>query len=282
MTLFFQQFVNGIALGSVYSLVALGLTLVYGVLKVPNFAHGALYMAGAYVSYVMLTSFGASYVVAMAVSVAVLAVLGGSMEWLVFRRLEGKTPVHAMIAALGLLFFMEGTADVIWGLAFTERFCGSVSWADRVAEVNGGTRRLLRDVRYRVPYECLLPSYRQELLTALFPEDGAASSGWRHQVRRGDGGQLETLWSIARWFTGSGENYREIRTFNDLKDETIAVGQAILVPTRLLLPIFREPVESFAVASSQSSNAQVMSVARLADVADTLRTRIMIGLPGLG
>ena len=120
MTLFFQQFVNGIALGSVYSLVALGLTLVYGVLKVPNFAHGALYMAGAYVSYVMLTSFGASYVVAMAVSVAVLAVLGGSMEWLVFRKLEGKTPVHAMIAALGLLFFMEGTADVIWGPAFRQ------------------------------------------------------------------------------------------------------------------------------------------------------------------
>ena len=120
MTLFLQQFVNGIALGSVYSLVALGLTLVYGVLKVPNFAHGALYMAGAYVSYVMLTSFGASYIVAMAVSVVVLAVLGGSMEWLVFRRLEGKTPVHAMIAALGLLFFMEGTADVIWGPTFRQ------------------------------------------------------------------------------------------------------------------------------------------------------------------
>jgi len=120
LTLFFQQFVNGIALGSVYSLVALGLTLVYGVLKVPNFAHGALYMAGAYVSYVMMTSFGASYVVAMAVSVAVLAVLGGSMEWLVFRKLEGKTPVHSMIAALGLLFFMEGTADVIWGPTFRQ------------------------------------------------------------------------------------------------------------------------------------------------------------------
>jgi len=120
LTLFLQQFVNGIALGSVYSLVALGLTLVYGVLKVPNFAHGALYMAGAYVSYVMLTSFGASYIVAMAVSVVVLAVLGGSMEWIVFRRLEGKTPVHSMIAALGLLFFMEGTADVIWGPTFRQ------------------------------------------------------------------------------------------------------------------------------------------------------------------
>lgn len=120
MTLFVQQFVNGIALGSVYSLVALGLTLVYGVLKVPNFAHGALYMAGAYVAYVMLTSVGTPYVVAIVVSMAVLAVLGGAMEWLVFRRLEGRSPVHAMIAALGLLFFMEGTADVIFGADFRQ------------------------------------------------------------------------------------------------------------------------------------------------------------------
>ena len=111
---------NGIALGSVYSLVAFGLTLVYGVLKVPNFAHGALYMAGAYVTYAMMTSLGTSYVVAMAVSMAVLAVMGGAMEWLVFRRLEGRGPVHSMIAALGLLFFMEGTADVIWGPDFRQ------------------------------------------------------------------------------------------------------------------------------------------------------------------
>jgi len=77
-------------------------------------------MAGAYVTYVMLTSFATSYIFAMTISVAVLAGLGGSMELLVFRRLEGKSPVHAMIAALGLLFFMEGTADVIWGPDFRQ------------------------------------------------------------------------------------------------------------------------------------------------------------------
>ena len=118
MTLFLQQFVNGIALGSVYALVALGLTLVYGVLKVPNFAHGALYMAGAYVVYVMLTTLGGSYPLAIVVSIVVIAAMGGAMEFVVFRRLEGKTAVHAMIAALGVLFFLEGTADVIWGPDF--------------------------------------------------------------------------------------------------------------------------------------------------------------------
>jgi branched-chain amino acid transport system permease protein len=120
LTLFFQQLVNGIALGSVYALVALGLTLVYGVLKVPNFAHGALYTAGAYVAFVVLTSLGYPYVVAVVAAVAVVALLGAAMERVVFRPLEGKSPVHAMIAALGLLFFLEGTADVIWGPDFRQ------------------------------------------------------------------------------------------------------------------------------------------------------------------
>jgi len=118
LTLFLQQFVNGIALGSVYALVALGLTLVYGVLKVPNFAHGALYMAAAYVVYEMLGRTGSSYPVAIVVSIVLIAVMGGAMQLVVFRRLEGKSAVHAMIAALGVLFFLEGTADVIWGPDF--------------------------------------------------------------------------------------------------------------------------------------------------------------------
>jgi branched-chain amino acid transport system permease protein len=120
LTLFLQQLVNGIALGSVYALVALGLTLVYGVLKVPNFAHGALYTAGAYVAYVMLTGVGAPYVLAVGAAMAVVAALGAAVQWVVFRPLEGKSPVHAMIAALGVLFFLEGTADVIWGPDFRQ------------------------------------------------------------------------------------------------------------------------------------------------------------------
>lgn len=120
MSLFLQQLVNGIATGSVYSLVALGLTLVYGVLKVPNFAHGALYMLSAYVVYVLLTSLGIPYVFSTLAAIAVLAVVGAAMEWLVFRPLEGKTPIHAMIAALGVLFFMEGGAQAIWGPNFRQ------------------------------------------------------------------------------------------------------------------------------------------------------------------
>jgi branched-chain amino acid transport system permease protein len=96
LTLFLQQLVNGIALGSVYALVALGLTLVYGV----------------------LTGLQAPYVIAIAASVVAIGVLGALMEVAVFQHLEGKSGVHMMIAALGVLFFLEGTADVIWGPDF--------------------------------------------------------------------------------------------------------------------------------------------------------------------
>ena len=113
MTLFFQQLVNGVALGSVYSLVALGLTLVYGVLKVPNFAHGALYTAGAYVSYVALDSLELPYAVALVGAMVIVAAIAALMQWTVFRPIENRSAVHAMIAALGVLFFLEGTADVI-------------------------------------------------------------------------------------------------------------------------------------------------------------------------
>lgn len=118
MSLFLQQFGNGIALGSVYSLVALGLTLVYGVLHIPNFAHGALYMAGAYVTYVLVTSAGVPYFAAIPVSVVVLAVIGALMERLTFRPLEGRSPIHYMIVSLGALFVFEGIADMIWGAEF--------------------------------------------------------------------------------------------------------------------------------------------------------------------
>lgn len=115
MSLFFQQFANGIALGSVYSLVALGLTLVYGVLKIPNFAHGAFYMLAGYATYMLLVSAGVAYPLAVVASIVILSLIGAASEWIVFRPLEGETPIHAMIAALGLLFFLEGTADLFWG-----------------------------------------------------------------------------------------------------------------------------------------------------------------------
>jgi branched-chain amino acid transport system permease protein len=118
LNIFFQQLLNGLTLGSVYALVALGLTLVYGILHIPNFAHGALYMVGAYVAFYLVGSLGANYWVAMAgaaVAVAGLAVLS---DRLVFHRLRNAPPLHDMIAAIGLLLFLEAGAQAIWGAEF--------------------------------------------------------------------------------------------------------------------------------------------------------------------
>jgi branched-chain amino acid transport system permease protein len=120
MELFLQQLVNGIALGSVYSLAALGLTLVFGVLRIPNLAHGALYMIGAYVTYFALTSYGIPYIAAIGVAAVILALVGILMERLVFHPLRNAPHTHHLIAAVGLLFFLQSGAQVLWGSQFRE------------------------------------------------------------------------------------------------------------------------------------------------------------------
>lgn len=118
MSLFIQQILNGLTLGSVYALVALGLTLVYGILHIPNFSHGALFMVGAYVAFVLIGSLGANYWVALAGAAAFTALVAMASERLVFDRLRDAPPLHDMIAAIGLLLFFEAVAHAIWGAEF--------------------------------------------------------------------------------------------------------------------------------------------------------------------
>ena len=118
MDLFLQQILNGLTLGGIYSLVALGLTLVYGILHVPNFAHGAFYMAGAFVSFHLMNAYGLNYWVAMAGSAVAVAALATLSERLVFHPLRAASGLHPMIAAIGVLLFLEAGAQAIWGADF--------------------------------------------------------------------------------------------------------------------------------------------------------------------
>ena len=118
MDLFLQQVLNGLTLGGIYSLVALGLTLVYGILHVPNFAHGAFYMAGAFVSFHLIQAFGLNYWIAMIGSAACVAALATLAERLVFHPLRNASGLHPMIAAIGVLLFLEAGAQAIWGADF--------------------------------------------------------------------------------------------------------------------------------------------------------------------
>jgi amino acid/amide ABC transporter membrane protein 1, HAAT family (TC 3.A.1.4.-) len=120
LTTVLQQLFNALALGGVYALVALGLTLVYGVMKIPNFAHGGLYMLGAYLSYAGISSLGLGYVPALLLSAVVVALLAALMERVIFFPLRNAPHVQPMIAALGVLFFLEAGVQLIWGADFKQ------------------------------------------------------------------------------------------------------------------------------------------------------------------
>jgi branched-chain amino acid transport system permease protein len=118
MHLFFQELLNGLVVGSIYALVALGLALVYGTMKIPNFAHGHLYMMGAYVAFFGVTIAHIGYWPAMLLAVVVLAAFGALLERLVFRPLRDAPPINAVIAAVGVLFFLEALAQLWFGADF--------------------------------------------------------------------------------------------------------------------------------------------------------------------
>ncbi|WP_425145538.1 branched-chain amino acid ABC transporter permease [Deinococcus sp.] len=131
MIIFFQQLLNALALGGAYSLVALGLTLVYGVMKIPNFAHGGLYMVGAYVTWALLSSLGVPYFLALGLSAVALGLLAMLLERAVFYPLRAAPHIHPMIAALGVLFFLEAGVQLIWGPDFkllNSPVTGVVNW----------------------------------------------------------------------------------------------------------------------------------------------------------
>lgn len=118
MTLFLQQLINGLALGGIYCLAAVGLTLVFGVLGFPNLAHGAIYMLGGYVTYSMMVDVGLPYVAAIVCAALVLAVIGVVFERLVFHPLRTAPHTHHMIATVGVMFFVLSVVQEVWGTGF--------------------------------------------------------------------------------------------------------------------------------------------------------------------
>ena len=118
MTLFIQQLINGLALGGIYCLAAVGLTLVFGVLGFPNLAHGALYMLGGYFTYAMLVDVGLPYVVAIVIAAVILAVIGIAFERLIFHPLRNAPHTHHMIATVGVMFFLISLVQEVWGTGF--------------------------------------------------------------------------------------------------------------------------------------------------------------------
>jgi branched-chain amino acid transport system permease protein len=118
VSLFLQQTMNGIMVGSIYALVALGLTLEYGILNIPNFAHGVLYTVGAYLTFLVVVSLGLNYWIAILCAMAALAIIGMIVHRLVYRPLVNAPHLNSFIAAIGLIFMFKAGMLLIWGPDF--------------------------------------------------------------------------------------------------------------------------------------------------------------------
>jgi len=110
-----QALLNGFGLAMVYVLVALGLTLIFSILEIINFAHGEFYMLGGYVTYYVYAVFGVNYFVTLALAIATVGVAGVLAERVIFHDLRGKA-LNAFIVSLGLLWVMQAGAQLGFGV----------------------------------------------------------------------------------------------------------------------------------------------------------------------
>ncbi len=114
---FLSYVINGISLGSVYAIIALGYTMVYGIAKMLNFAHGDVIMIGAYVAFSATSMLGLPMVVSVLLAVIVCTLLGITIEKLAYKPLRQATSLAVLITAIGVSYFLQNSALLIWGSA---------------------------------------------------------------------------------------------------------------------------------------------------------------------
>lgn len=112
---FLTNLISGLSLGSVYAIIALGYTMVYGISKMLNFAHGDIIMIGGYVSFVLTMYVGMNGWVALLVAMVVCTLLGILIERLAYRPLRGTGSLAVLITAIGVSYFLQNSALLIWG-----------------------------------------------------------------------------------------------------------------------------------------------------------------------
>ena len=110
-----EQFINGLNLGSIYALMALGYTMVYGIAKMLNFAHGDIIMVGAYTLSLVMTNLGMPPIVAILASIIVCSVLGVTIEKVAYKPLRNASPLTVLITAIGVSYFLQSVALLVFG-----------------------------------------------------------------------------------------------------------------------------------------------------------------------
>ena len=112
-----QYLINGLSIGSIYAIIALGYTMVYGIAKMLNFAHGDVIMVGAYISYCVMIYLEMPPVVGVLAAIVVCTLLGVMIEGLAYRPLRGTSNLAVLITAIGVSYFLQNAAQLIFGAA---------------------------------------------------------------------------------------------------------------------------------------------------------------------
>ena len=111
---FMQQFVNALSLGSLYALIAIGYTMVYGILRLINFAHGDVFMIGGYLAFYAVTTFMMPWWIAIIVAIGLTTIFGVGLERVAYRPLRDSPRISIMISAIGASFLIENLAIVLF------------------------------------------------------------------------------------------------------------------------------------------------------------------------
>jgi branched-chain amino acid transport system permease protein len=113
--MFWQQIVNALNIGAMYSLLAIGYTMVYGIIKLINFAHGEIFMCGAFFTWWFMTSLAVPFPIAALMGIMLSTVLGISVERIAYRPLRNAPRFAVIISVLGMSIFLQNMARIIWG-----------------------------------------------------------------------------------------------------------------------------------------------------------------------
>ena len=123
---FLNYLINGVSLGSVYAIIALGYTMVYGIAKMLNFAHGDVIMIGSYLVFVGVSTMGLPTIVSVLISVLACTLLGVTIERIAYKPLRGASPLAVLITAIGVSYLLQNIALLIFG-ADTKSFTSVVT-----------------------------------------------------------------------------------------------------------------------------------------------------------
>lgn len=114
LNLFLQQLINGLSVGSIYALIALGYTMVYGIIRLINFAHGEIMMVGAYIAFLLAANTSLPFILVLLIAMVLSALIGVTIETIAYKPLRKAPRISVLITAIGVSLFLQNLALVIF------------------------------------------------------------------------------------------------------------------------------------------------------------------------